>query len=106
MKILVEFEGNFVWRNSKLIHIGKLDNKRRALIAPFVPHPNLTYIYIPMQPFTTLPQVVLSITPKKSYVISIWFNIFEGDEPTCHLDVILEFENNIGAPMIEYFGDF
>ena len=109
VKILVEFEGHFVWRNSKLIHIGKLDKTRCERIRPVVPHPNFTTVYFPDQPMNLLPQLILVFGPTKKYIISIWYEDYDASSKTNAppiKDVVFESMTVNGAPIIKFFGEF
>lgn len=77
IKILVEFDGRFVLRNGRLLFIDKLlkDDARYSMLSPMIPHPKLNYTILMNEIF---PTVYLRFSPRKEYVLSLWYTETEG----------------------------
>jgi hypothetical protein len=100
IKILVEFDGRFVFRKGKLIFIKKLlkDDARYEILHPMIPHPKLYYYRLEERIF---PRVYLKISPEKEYVISLWF-----EEDITSVDVLLSIKIKGYAMLSEFIGSF
>ena len=101
IKILVEFDGRFVFRKGKLIFIKKLlkDDLRYTSLFPMIPHPKLYYFRVMGNIF---PQVYLRFSPEKEYVLSLW--IEDDDKPVT--DVLLCTKVKGFAIFSEFIGAF